>query len=331
MKCVMMNGLLYIVTSLGLTILAGLVVYISTFKGEISNKLRPMSEFQDALFNYRYGFSFLMLVASLITCEISGLLSIFLYISQKQFEIMLDAEREEVLKKTLLNLLTPDITKPINHDGHTRCEQPMLRIICEDENGAPIPSNVSPVDHNFLSPEFGLDPSMYLCGRHGTRGRRNSRSNESFIGSSRESVESRSRKNSFTSMQDEPSHSSAYVTEHQPEPKRHDQFEHETRNLSMDQAKTDSGPLLELHVPSLAQLRPFGEMPRPSKKPARFQYGSPFEVKSDKEEIPLPYVVSLPSPPLQRPQSSATNSNSRKRLSKQSSLNINPTNRSTYV
>ena len=187
----------------------------------MSNKLRPLSEFQDALFHYRYGGSFLLLVASLLLCEVTGTLAVFLYIAQRQFKIDIDTEREEVLKRNLLSLMLPDLKgisvdggdKRTSHDSAITRVQPMLRIVCEDEDGVPVPAGpiaftttTSPVvDHNFLSAEFGLsDPAMYFYGRHGSRGRRNSRSNESFLGSSQGgSEQNRSRKNSFTSATDE--------------------------------------------------------------------------------------------------------------------------------
>ncbi|UYV60532.1 CACNG7 [Cordylochernes scorpioides] len=71
---------------LGLFILAGIVIYISTFKAEVGNKLRPKSSFQGPMFKYQYGFSFLLAVASLMLCELAGTFAVFLYIRWYQLE-----------------------------------------------------------------------------------------------------------------------------------------------------------------------------------------------------------------------------------------------------
>lgn len=337
--------------------MAGLVVYISTFKAEVSYKLRPLSEFQEAVFHYRYGYSFLYLVASLILCNLTGTLCIFLYTAQKQFQCMIDSEREEILKKNILSLLAPDI-KPHNGDRHQN-EQPKFRIICEDENGAPASGGANyapagPVDGqpgNFLTVDYGLDP--YFYGRHGSRGRRNSRSNESFMCPSE--VMS-SRKNSYTSEQDEPSQPSSSFAAAAPVPPKgkaqtdHLKFlEHRVSPSSPPDRPppaTGSSPvLLELHVPSLAQLQPFGGArfkgePRPllppqrpspstglSSKKTRFQFAS----KSNSQDlgVALPYLSMSSSGP-GNAGSSASSEQLRSRLCKQSSLNVNP-NISTYV
>lgn len=331
--------------------MAGLVVYISTFKAEVSYKLRPLSEFQEAVFHYRYGYSFLYLVASLILCNLTGTLCIFLYTAQKQFQCMIDNEREEILKKNILSLLAPDI-KPHNGDRH-QIEQPKFRIICEDENGAPAGGGANyapagPVDGqpgNFLTVDYGLDP--YFYGRHGSRGRRNSRSNESFLCPS-EAMSSR--KNSYTSEQDEPSQPSSSFAAAVVPPKGKAQTDH-LKFLEL-RASPSSPPdrppptganpvLLELHVPSLAQLQPFGGArfkgePRPllqpqrpspstglSGKKTRFLFAS----KSNSQDLALPY---LSSPGQGNVGGSAASDQLRSRLCKQSSLNVNP-NISTYV
>ncbi|KAH7640212.1 hypothetical protein HUG17_7679 [Dermatophagoides farinae] len=106
---IFVSGIPFILS--GLLILTGIVVYISTFKNEVGYKLRPISQFQDALFDYRY--------------------------------------------------VTP--------------QSPIARAT---------------INQNFLSVDFGLldSAAYYQCGRHGTRGRRNSRSNDSYLGSPREST-----------------------------------------------------------------------------------------------------------------------------------------------
>ncbi|CAG0879647.1 unnamed protein product [Cyprideis torosa] len=80
------SGVVFIVS--GLIMLIGLVIYISTFKGEVGGKLRSRSSFQPAMFSYRYGYSFLLVVAGFMGTEMSGTFAIFLYICwhQKYYE-----------------------------------------------------------------------------------------------------------------------------------------------------------------------------------------------------------------------------------------------------
>lgn len=61
-------------------VLASMVIYISTFKAEVGNKLRPKSSFQGPTFIYRYGLSFLFAVSSLILSEVTGTLLVFSFI-----------------------------------------------------------------------------------------------------------------------------------------------------------------------------------------------------------------------------------------------------------
>lgn len=179
--------------------MTGIVVYISTFKNEVGYKLRPISQFQEALFDYRYGYSFLFLVTSLLLSELTGTLAIFLYVSQKHFKIMIDTERDQVLEHNIINLLrNQQKIEETNKDNVY--PPPILRIISSgdnnNENTITAPSTPqSPtattrtINQNFLTADFGLlDSAYYQCGRHGTRGRRNSRSNESYLGSPREST-----------------------------------------------------------------------------------------------------------------------------------------------
>lgn len=74
-------------------ILVGMVIYISTFKAEVGNKLRPKSSFQDPLFTYSYGYSFLLAVTGLMSCELAGTFSIFLCIHRYQQQLKKKVER----------------------------------------------------------------------------------------------------------------------------------------------------------------------------------------------------------------------------------------------
>ncbi|XP_064478856.1 uncharacterized protein LOC135392111 [Ornithodoros turicata] len=79
----------------GLMILVGMVIYISTFKAEVGSKLRPKSSFQEPLFTYNYGYSFLLAVTGLMSCELAGTFSIFLCIHRYQQELKKKMERQK--------------------------------------------------------------------------------------------------------------------------------------------------------------------------------------------------------------------------------------------
>lgn len=66
--------------------LFGLIMYISVFKAEIGSKLRPRSQLQPPAFYYWYGYSFLLYVSGLITTQLAGISSIFLFIYKLQYE-----------------------------------------------------------------------------------------------------------------------------------------------------------------------------------------------------------------------------------------------------
>ncbi|XP_042863661.1 uncharacterized protein LOC122247993 [Penaeus japonicus] len=71
-------GITFVVA--GLFMMLGIVIYIATLKGEVAEKLRPKSTFQEPLFVYAYGWSFLLIIAGFISTEVAGITAIFLYI-----------------------------------------------------------------------------------------------------------------------------------------------------------------------------------------------------------------------------------------------------------
>lgn len=83
---------LFLVFVTGLTILAGLVIYISTFKSEVGIKLQDQSSLQPPLFTYRYGFSFLLVVSCFMATELTGTSAIFLYINLHKKQWISDGE-----------------------------------------------------------------------------------------------------------------------------------------------------------------------------------------------------------------------------------------------
>lgn len=280
--------------TVGLFILAGIVVYISTFKGEVGHKLRSTSEFQDPMFSYRYGYSFLMLVASLIFSELTGTFSIFLYISQENFKIKIDTERDAILKKNILNILMADYSGKSGSSDHRSnsgpSEQPVLRIICDDEDNkddppcqSPNVEQLSPANPNFLSPEFGLDPALYYCGRHGSRGRRNSRSTESFIGSPSEPV----RRLSFSCGTEE---IISTTDDTDKRPQRSCLIEAERKSSIMKESE-NSGKLHELSVPQLLQTPARQDYAKASSNSKAKYKKECYSIKT--EQLAMPYAISM--------------------------------------
>lgn len=66
--------------------LCGLIMYIAVFKSEVGSKLRPRSQLQPPIFEYYYGYSFILYVTGVVFTKITGVSCIFLYISRAQYE-----------------------------------------------------------------------------------------------------------------------------------------------------------------------------------------------------------------------------------------------------
>ncbi|RWS08014.1 voltage-dependent calcium channel gamma-5 subunit-like protein, partial [Dinothrombium tinctorium] len=79
-----------------LLILAGIVIYISTFKAEVGNKLRPKSSFQGPMFKYEY----------------VGTFSIFLYIRAHQIEWKKEFEKQQFLEYLPTPTIVPSEPPP---------------------------------------------------------------------------------------------------------------------------------------------------------------------------------------------------------------------------
>ncbi|XP_076366161.1 voltage-dependent calcium channel gamma-7 subunit-like [Tachypleus tridentatus] len=77
----------------GLLDLMGVVIYISSFKAEVGNKLQPKSSFQGPIFKYRYGYTFALAIASILLCELSGTFAVYLYIQWYKLDSKKCAER----------------------------------------------------------------------------------------------------------------------------------------------------------------------------------------------------------------------------------------------
>lgn len=66
--------------------LCGLIMYIAIFKSEVGSKLRPKSQLQPPVFEYRYGYSFILYVVGSIFTQFSGISCIFLYIHRTRYK-----------------------------------------------------------------------------------------------------------------------------------------------------------------------------------------------------------------------------------------------------
>lgn len=64
----------------GLCTLVGIILYIGSITGEVGNK--PRASIEEPRFLYDYGSSFFMAVGSFVLTELSGVFSVYLYISK---------------------------------------------------------------------------------------------------------------------------------------------------------------------------------------------------------------------------------------------------------
>ncbi|XP_043212226.1 uncharacterized protein LOC122376424 [Amphibalanus amphitrite] len=64
----------------GLLAMIATIVYISTFKAEVKNKLRSRNLWDPPRFTYRFGYGFYSLIGGFIMSELTGIVVIFLYI-----------------------------------------------------------------------------------------------------------------------------------------------------------------------------------------------------------------------------------------------------------
>ncbi|KAK9888228.1 hypothetical protein WA026_000497 [Henosepilachna vigintioctopunctata] len=119
-----------IFTIAGLVMLLGLIMYISVFKSEIGSKLRAKSHFSPAPFVYWYGYSFLLYIVGLVSTQISGIASIFLFIHKIRFEWRHELYQE--MKKG---------KKKVNRSNNTPHEDTSLHHHCRRHPEAYVNSN----------------------------------------------------------------------------------------------------------------------------------------------------------------------------------------------
>lgn len=140
-------------------VLLGIVIYISTFKAEVGNKLRPKSSFQGPMFDYTYGYSFMFAVASLILCELAGTFAIFLYIRQYQLEWKKEAENQQYIPACQIEYLPAPVAPPIDPTiyckRHGRGRR-YSRTQVFSRDASPCPPSLKTSRHDSLTVPTGL-------------------------------------------------------------------------------------------------------------------------------------------------------------------------------
>lgn len=190
------SGIAFILA--GLMILAGVVTYIATFKGEVGNKLRPKSSFQGPMFIYNYGYSFLLAIGALIFNELAGACHVFLFIRQHQIDWKIEWEREQFCEflpplpvaglptsaAGAIGIVRPLHVPPVmGLGGGVDPQSPE-----PSPGGLPLPAPFGTLPTSSSDPNSAMlqmmgfpdhipPPPSMLCKRHG-RGRRYSRSRD---------------------------------------------------------------------------------------------------------------------------------------------------------
>ncbi|RUS82730.1 hypothetical protein EGW08_009510, partial [Elysia chlorotica] len=100
------SGILFVLA--GLCTLVGVILYISSITGEVGNK--PRASIEEPKFEYDYGSSFYMAVGSFVLTELSGVLSVYLYISKYK--------QSQRAKHLMLKSSEPHYHHPPHHQYH---------------------------------------------------------------------------------------------------------------------------------------------------------------------------------------------------------------------
>ncbi len=81
----------------------GAVVYISVIKAEVASKLMPQSMLSPPRLTYQYGWSFLSIVASFVSCEVAGTMSIFLFTYHHQYRWLCKHDETSLANRLFFN------------------------------------------------------------------------------------------------------------------------------------------------------------------------------------------------------------------------------------
>lgn len=111
----------------GLCTLIGIIIYIGAITEEVGNK--PLSTMDEPKFQYYYGSSFIMTISSFITCELTGVLSVYLYVSRHQ----------HIYKKQQRQHLT--VIEANQHQTHNRYRRPRSHDRSRDPSRDSSPSH----------------------------------------------------------------------------------------------------------------------------------------------------------------------------------------------
>ena len=117
---------------LGLCLFMGQIVYISILKAEVGSKLVPASLLSPPRLTYQYGWSFLMLVSSFLSCEVTGTLAIFLYMYHHQYRWLSKQDETSLANRLFMNQVAL-----LSQSGHTDiARQAMQKVQAADNKQA---------------------------------------------------------------------------------------------------------------------------------------------------------------------------------------------------
>ena len=98
----------------GLCTLIGIILYIGAITAEVGSKKSGMSD--EPRFQYSYGSSFMMTVGSFIVSELTGVLSVYLYISRHKHAYRKKQERLSMMVETNERPHHGRYRRPRSHD-----------------------------------------------------------------------------------------------------------------------------------------------------------------------------------------------------------------------
>ena len=109
----------------------GQIVYISILKAEVGSKLVPASLLSPPRLTYQYGWSFLMLVSSFLSCEVTGTLAIFLYMYHHQYRWLSKQDETSLANRLFMNQVAL-----LSQSGHSDIAQKAMQKVQGSESKA---------------------------------------------------------------------------------------------------------------------------------------------------------------------------------------------------
>lgn len=83
------------------------MVYISILKAEVGSKLVPVSLLSPPRLSYHYGWSFVLIITSFLSCEVAGVAAIFLFMYHHQYRYLCKQDESRISVNLLKNLAAP--------------------------------------------------------------------------------------------------------------------------------------------------------------------------------------------------------------------------------